>query len=51
MADIGNVVISDCENLQDTCPFIRGFNKSIELDFTPSKSRLEFSSTLAVTLI
>lgn len=37
MAQVSNVVVSDCEKLDDTCPFVRGFNKTIELDFTTSK--------------
>ena len=36
LATVSNVVVSDCEKLDDTCPFVRGFNKSIELDFVPS---------------
>lgn len=36
-SDVSNVVVSQCETLAETCPFIRGFNKSIELDFTPKK--------------
>lgn len=36
LARVSNVVVSDCEKLDDTCPFVRGFNKSIELDFVPS---------------
>jgi len=46
-SDVGNLVISQCESLQDTCPFIRGFNKSIELDFTPKKKAEQVKVKLA----
>ena len=36
-ANVSNLIVSDCETLNETCPFNRGFNKSIELDFTPNK--------------
>lgn len=37
IGEVSNVVISDCETQQDACPFLRGFNKSIELDFKPKQ--------------
>jgi len=36
-SEVSNLIISQCETLQDTCPFVRGTNKTIELDFTPKK--------------
>lgn len=37
LADVKDVKINDCENNNEPCPFIRGFNKSIELDFVPKE--------------
>lgn len=36
-AKVSHVAVNQCESLTEACPFIRGFNKSIELDFTPKK--------------
>jgi hypothetical protein len=44
IGEVGNVVISDCETLQSACPFLRGFNKSIALDFKPSKCLISRST-------
>lgn len=37
LAEVKDVKVSDCDGLQDACPFVRGFNKSIELDFMPKQ--------------
>lgn len=38
VAKTQTVKVSDCDQIvSDPCPFVRGFNKTIEVDFTPSK--------------